>query len=295
MNLRTLVLSGLTLVLVTLGAIFPPASPAILAAPAPSALDLKDEGQTGPADWSAIYLPIAVAPPPIYFADDFDAGVGKWTPFVNYWRLNPQQWFWDPFSGYENSNAYTHNWCRGVGDCDRGAHDALTMYLGPGSSEWTDYRYSVRFRAQNGRQAGIWFRGAYKNVETRGQWLTGYYFTVVTREEGTHPARLWQLRTEEETGGETFPEYWYHFSNPFMLREVEINTSVQHGEWYTLTVEAQGPRFRCYVDDELVIDHTDTEGSVFLKGTIGLYTFGSDPYNAIINFDDVLVEPLGSH
>jgi hypothetical protein len=257
-------------------------------AASPTHVDPVPPGETSASNGSVAYLPIAVGPPPILFEDDFEAGVGKWRPFVNYWRLDAQQWFPDPTQGYEGSKAYTHQYNRG--HCC--AHDALTMYLGPGSGEWTDYRYSVRFRVQNGRQAGIWFRGAYQDSETTGQWLTGYYFTVVTRAEGAHPARLWQLRTEEETGGETFPEYWYHFSNPLMLREVEIATEVNFGEWHQLTVEAQGPRFKCYVDDELVFDYTDTVGSIFLKGTVGLYTFGSDPYDAIINFDDVLVEPL---
>ena len=45
------------------------------------------------------------------------------------------------------------------------------------------------------------------------------------------------------------PKYWYHFSNPIALRQVEMTTSVNLGEWHTLTVEAQGPRFKCYVDD----------------------------------------------
>ena len=84
---------------------------------------------------------------------------------MNYWRLSPSQWFWDWGQGYGGSNAYTHQHDRG--HCC--AEDALTMYLGQGSSEWTDYRYSVRFRAQEGRQAGIWFRGTYKDVETKGR------------------------------------------------------------------------------------------------------------------------------
>lgn len=275
MRVRALVLILFTVSLVPLSVVLPGAGLSTSAAP---------------SDWASIYLPIAVAPPPIYFSDDFESGVGNWTPFVNYWRLSPSQWFWDWGQGHNGSHAYTHNYMRG--HCC--AHDALTMYLGPGSAEWTDYRYSVRFRVQSGRQAGLWFRGAYQEVETKGQWLTGYYFTVVFRGGSARLARLWQLRTEEENGGESFPEYWYHFSNPMMLKEVEITTTAKYGEWHTLAVEVEGPRIRCYLDDELVIDHTDTVGSIFLKGTVGLYTFGSGDYEAIINFDDVLVEPPGS-
>lgn len=295
MKIRLLILIAFTVGLVSLGSLLPGAGPATLAAPAsmqPAPQGSIPGQRVSPADWSAIYLPIVVAPPPIFFTDDFESGVAKWTPFVNYWRLSPSQWFWDWGQGYGGSNAYTHQHDRG--HCC--AEDALTMYLGQGSSEWTDYRYSVRFRAQEGRQAGIWFRGTYKDVETKGQWLTGYYFTVLVLPGEENPARLWQLMTEEDYESKYHPpKYWYHFSNPIALRQVEMTTSVNLGEWHTLTVEAQGPRFKCYVDDELVIDYTDTEGAIFLKGTVGLYAFGGGDHEAIINFDDALVEPLGAY
>ena len=76
------------------------------------------------------------------------------------------------------------------------------MVLSPQAQEWTDYRLRVRFRAESGRQAGVWFRGAYRDVDAEGQWLTGYYFTVDVRPEGTGWAELGQLRTAEEHGNE---------------------------------------------------------------------------------------------
>ena len=92
MKARILILIAVTVALVPLAAIFPATGPVTLAAPSS-------------ADWSAIYLPAVIAPPPIYFADDFESGVSKWTPFVNYWRLSPSQWFWDCGQGYGGSQA----------------------------------------------------------------------------------------------------------------------------------------------------------------------------------------------
>ena len=64
------------------------------------------------------------------------------------------------------------------------------------------------------------------------------------------------------------------------------------GDWLELTVEVRGPRIKCYVDVELAVDFVDREGSIFLKGTIGLYVYGSEPRYAYVRFDDVLVERL---
>jgi hypothetical protein len=54
----------------------------------------------------------------------------------------------------------------------------------------------------------------------------------------------------------------------------------------------RGPNVKCLVDGEPAIDYTDTFGSVFLNGTIGLYTYGARGWDAVMSFDDVQVEPL---
>ena len=237
---------------------------------------------------SAILLPIVSAPPPVLFADDFEAGTGQWTPFLNHKRLNPEQWYLDHDRGYGGGNAYTHHCCKGGSH----AEDALTMVLVAGSEAWTNYRLSARFKAEDGRLAGVWFRGTYRDVETSGQWLTGYLFTVDVRPAGTGRAKLWQHRTDEEHGDEKKDYYWYHYSNPLFLTDKVLNTPVNYGEWHEITVEVQGPRIKGWVDDELAINHVDQVGSIFLNGTIGLVTYGSEPKDAHIHFDDVLVEPL---
>jgi hypothetical protein len=251
-------------------------------------------GKASPAEGSTIYLPFVSAPSPalVLFADDFEDGTGRWTPFLNYWRLNPEQWYHDKDRGYGIGHGYTFKWPRGVDDRDRGAHAALTMVLSPQAQEWTDYRLRVRFRAESGRQAGVWFRGAYRDVDAEGQWLTGYYFTVDVRPEGTGWAELGQLRTAEEHGNEADAAYWYYFDYPLSLVDKALTTSVNTEEWHWITVEVQGPHIKCYVDDELAVDYVDQVGSIFLKGTIGLYAYGSDPRYAYVRFDDVLVERI---
>jgi hypothetical protein len=228
----------------------------------------------------------------VLFEDDFEDGVGRWTPFLNYWRLNEEQWYHDKDRGFGRGHGYAMKWSKGVDNAERGAHAALTMVLIPEAQEWTDYRLRVRFRAESGRQVGVWFRGDYQEVEAEGQWLTGYYFIVDVRPEGTGSAALGQLRTAEEHGDETNPAYWYYFDYPLTLVDKELITSVNTREWHQLTVEARGPRIRCYVDDELAVDYVDQEGSIFMKGTIGLYAYGSDPRYAYVRYDDVLVEEI---
>jgi uncharacterized repeat protein (TIGR01451 family) len=239
--------------------------------------------------------PVFVSPS-ILFEDDFEGGVDHWTPYTNIRRMNEDQWFWDAGQGFAGSSGYTH-WCYGGGvEPNDAAEDTLTMYLGEGSEQWTDYRYTVKFNMISGKQIGVWFRGAYQESENKGQWVTGYYFTVrVRRNNSTDEAKLFQLRTEEEPGDETWPPYWYHVTNPLLLEEVDLATAIERDEWHQITVEVEGPHIRCYVDDELAIDFVDDEGSIFLEGTVGLYGYG-DPYNSInwgvLKYDDVLVEPL---
>ena len=229
---------------------------------------------------------------PSAFEDDFEDGIDEWTAYTNSKRANEEMWFWDLGAGRNGGNAYTHN----ALNADREkfyAHDALSMHLAEGAEDWTDYRYTVWINVHAGRQAGVWLRGHYQDAENRGQWVTGYYFTVKVRDDERDTAKLWQLRTDEEHGDEVHDYYWYHYQNPFLLEEFHLESAnVEKEQWFKLTVEVRGNNIKGYIDDELAIDHTDAAGSVFLDGTIGFYTYGSSPAYAVVSFDDVKVEPL---
>jgi hypothetical protein len=103
-----------------------------------------------------------------------------------------------------------------------------------------------------------------------------------------------QMRTAEDRGDppEIHDDYLYHFTNPYVLEEKKVATPITYDEWHQLTVEVKGPNVKCWVDDELAIDFTDSFGSVFLNGTIGLYVYGGHGRDSVISFDDVVVEPL---
>jgi uncharacterized repeat protein (TIGR01451 family) len=237
--------------------------------------------------------------PLILFEDDFEDGIDAWTPFLNNWRLHEEQWFWDRKGGYGESWGYTHYWAGGVADPERGAHDALTMYLGEGAEQWSNYRFSVRFDVMQGPKAGVWFLGEHRDVDTDGQWLTGYYAMVRVRDTDPDEVQLLQLRTEIEPGQPPAPPwYCYHFSNPLELTSEVLATNVSKDSWHKLTIEVEKldvdeVRIKIWVDNELAIDYIDDEGSVFTEGTIGLRTYGSPNVGfAVVRFDDVLVEPL---
>jgi hypothetical protein len=238
-----------------------------------------------------IFVPfVSRAVPPTPFADDFELGVDNWTPYTNLENLLPEQWYWDQDGGYGGSAGYTFDYSRGGLDPE----DAITLYLGEGSAEWADYRASVRFNVRRGDKAGLWLRGTYRDQGSPGQWFQGYYCMVRVQEGGDGYVQLLKLRTLEGSGNP--PPDYYHFANAYELDARRIAAPLRPKWWYQLTVEARGPNFKCWVDDELAIDHTDdtadTDEPIFLNGTIGLKVYGKPRTRAVVAFDDVLVEPL---
>jgi hypothetical protein len=253
----------------------------------------------------SVYMPLTlkghrVAEPQIYFQDDFEQGDGNWTVYTNLSRLEPEQWYWEPNGGYLGTDGYTHLWNLGRPPGKEGAEDGISMYLGEGSDQWSDYRASVMFNVHGGKKAGLWFLGTFEDNGTRGQWFEGYYCMVAVR--GDQPddnVQLKQLRTYDDYG--EYPpaddRNYYHFTNPFDLDKAPLVRDLNDNQWYELKVEVKkvgdnAVNIKCYVDDELAIDYTDNEGSVWTSGTIGLKTYGSQGDFAVMSFDDVLVEPL---
>jgi uncharacterized repeat protein (TIGR01451 family) len=254
----------------------------------------------------SVYMPLAlknhrVAEPKIYFQDDFEQGDGNWTVYTNLSRLEPEQWYWEPNGGYLGTHGYTHVWNLGRPPGKEGAEDAISMYLGEGSEEWSNYRATVMFNVHGGKKAGLWFLGTFDDNGTRGQWFEGYYCMVAVRgDEPDDNVQLKQMRTYDDYG--EYPpadeRNYYHFTNPFDLTtRSPLVQDLNDNQWYELKVEVKkvgenAVNIKCYVDDELAIDHTDNEGAVYTSGTIGLKTYGSQGDFAVMSFDDVLVEPL---
>lgn len=234
--------------------------------------------------------------------DHFEAGIGLWTPFLNYHRLEPGQWYWGPTDGVGGSGAATHNCCISA---QKEAADALLMYMGAGAEDWTDYRVETKLLLSggvdkehnwsliDGDPIGLWVRGQYEyeeGVTIRAQWVTGYYVVVAGKPDRDNlVVRLTQIQTLDDCVGDACenPQNLYCFNNVYVLAETPLYKPFYREQWYTLAVEVRGPRIVVWLDDEKVIDHVDTK-EPFLKGTVGFKTH--ETWTA--SFDDLIVTPL---
>ncbi len=234
----------------------------------------------------------------ILLEEHFDNGIDRWTPFLNYWRLEPGQWYWGAHDGLNGSGAAVHN-CK---ISDKVAHDALLMYLGEGAEQWTDYRVEVKlkltggvddegdFVLEGGYPIGLWVRGQYEPSDIRAQWVTGYYVVVGGKpSSATHFVRLTQLQTATDCWGAACdnPQNLYNFNNSYELTSVKLDGTFNRTDWYTLVVEVRGNRIKAWFNGQLAFDYVDAK-EPFLTGTVGLKTYRSK--NAL--FDDLIVTPL---
>ncbi|MBU0975299.1 MAG: family 16 glycoside hydrolase [Patescibacteria group bacterium] len=159
---------------------------------------------------------------------------------------------------------------RGVQDPADGAHDALYMYNQ--GNLWGNYTVEVEVQ---GKYSGIWMRGSYEEVDTPGQWVTGYYVTLKKDK-----VELWKIQTPENCVTDcNRPEYLHHFSNP---TSIATNTNFKNNEdWYNLKVELINSTIKVFIDNVEYISHTDSD---FTYGTIGLFS-----YKSTAQFDDLIV------
>jgi uncharacterized repeat protein (TIGR01451 family) len=209
---------------------------------------------------------------PVLLWEDFESGTDGWEPFLNYWRLHPEQWYLQAGLGYGGTTGLRHTYFYGVEDPERGAHDALYMYRGAGAEEWTDYRMEARVRIDAGDKMGFWVRGKYEPSPLDGLHVEGYY---IYWKPGRDRVELWRLKN---SGGTAF-----HFSDPELL--VVESHPLDRGVWYQLAVEVRGSNIKVFVDGNLVINHNDSRWS---EGTVGFVTYVVD-YGT---WDNVLVTPL---
>ncbi len=226
--------------------------------------------------------------PAILFEDDFNDNAAQWTPFLNLRRLDPGQWWWQDWGGYEGG-AYVHSM---YGTPLLEAHDALSMALVPGSENWTDYRYEARINLPPSNlwttNVSLWFRGNYQESDVPGQWVLGYYFLIYPR---SSRVAFMQTATPDDCYPDDCqePEVLYHFSNPIELVEQEYPLGeLWFGTWHHVAVEVRGNTMTGFIDGVKVLEFTDTEGTIIPSGTVGLA-----PYRApLVLFDDVRVTPL---
>jgi hypothetical protein len=232
-------------------------------------------------------LPPTATPNPFLLKDNFDGGLADgWRPFVNYWRVTADQWFWKGDGGVGGGGAIGHDCCSYGGE----AEDALMMYLGEGAEDWTDYRVEVQILVPTEKKQwqGLWFRGQWeeRTKKDTAQWVTGYYLMLGRQ----RAVKLLQLQTLEDCRDKAChnPENLYAFNNPYILHEVQVEgLELTRGEWHTLVVEVQGTKIRVWVDDIFAFEYVDGHHP-FLSGTVGFKTFESQP----VYYDNLVVTPL---
>jgi uncharacterized repeat protein (TIGR01451 family) len=213
---------------------------------------------------------------PILLEEDWESPSQHWRPFINYWRLRPEQWYTAPGAGVGGSTALKHTCWRGFEPdytcgSEGGAHDALLMYLEPGSFDWADYRFEVTARLNDtGVFQGMWFRGYWEESDLNRRYVTGYYldWRVNRLQNNIRLARL------PESGD---------LADPVFLAVADYPLSV--GTWYRIAVEVRGSNIKAFINNQLVMNVND---DTWPSGTVGFFAYKVREGA----WDDVLVEPL---
>lgn len=239
--------------------------------------------------WKPIaYLPFVIrtSKPPITlpFEDSFDQGLSSnWVVFENFPGLKKADWVWEggqnPAWGWYRYNPYS-----ATGSDWKGF--ALSMYLGTGAQEWTDYQIVTTLRARKGKLAGLWFRGTYENLgDMSGKRVGGYYVHIKPEDETVY---LWRIR----------PETRMYADAVVVADSNDFKPDISATQWYDLKVAVQGATIKVWLreakpltDDsgyQLLIDWTDS-APVYVKGTVGFTAYRTD---AIYNY--IKVTPLQS-
>ena len=195
-----------------------------------------------------------------------------WEPFLNYWRLKPEQWYVEWGTGINGSATLKHTYFYGVSDPDDGAHDALYIYQGPGSDAWTNYRFECMAKMNVGYTQGLWFRAKYLPSDLGGRHVEGYFLNW---KPGDNVIKLMRIRD--------YGQWAYHFSIPDEL--IKANYTLNKGVWYNMAVEVRGNNIKAYVDGNLVIDYSD-DG--YPTGSVGFFAYKV----ADAAWDNIVVTPL---
>jgi hypothetical protein len=207
----------------------------------------------------------------------------SWVPFLNYWRLKPEQWYWDT-SGGNPAGCLRHEASLGVQKPKRGAHDAAILLRG--GESWCDYVFEADAFARRGH-FGLWVRANMRDEgDGNGRWVQGYYFVVIPRGPKW---RLWRARQDglvvENDSGEPAKPEKNHFSNPALLAEGPLPDSVAYGNWLAMRVELRGSRITASVDGREV---ATVESDLYPTGSIGFTTYKGED----VRFDNIRVTPL---
>jgi len=218
---------------------------------------LTNVGQVPATEQSGItYLTKTVLP--ILFSDDFNDGIADgWTPVGSGgdWAVEDDASFGSMVYSQGDTNWTTIS-----------TYD--TYWRSYGDDSWTDYTFETKVKIVDGGSlapiAGIFFRVQGTDIDS------GYYMFRIDARPDTGPALIKSPNTILAGGHTGYPQF--------------VNEPAVIGEIYTLKVIVEGSHIKCYVNDEMKIDWTD---STYTTGRVGVGTFNSHTH-----FDDVLISDI---
>jgi hypothetical protein len=190
----------------------------------------------------------------VLLESSFERGMIGFTPFLNYWRVNDQQWYWEDEA--VQFNPY-------IGEDF--AHDALLMYTGSlDAAYWHNYTFEADGM---GRYMGVWFRGEYRDSDEPGEWVSGYGVTI------NWPHNIIKFMKYED----------HHFANPTEVERRIFPCTREEClyKFFHFRVTVNGPLIEVWVDDVNYFTITDYD---YQFGTVGFKA-----YQNPATFDNILV------
>jgi uncharacterized repeat protein (TIGR01451 family) len=195
----------------------------------------------------------------------------EWVPFVNYPELDAQDWYYTGDKATWGRYDYYHG-----GPLSQWA---LSMYLGEGAQEWTDYKIETTYRAGKEdrnvpKLVGVWFRGTFEErTDNQGGDVGGYMFVLKPDDSDPH-AKAYIGHIDPATRQLGFvKDYERQFTN-------RVYT------FYDVTIEVRGANIKVAVDGTQIINWTDPNNT-YPQGTVGFVV-----YQGAGNFDSIRVTPL---
>ena len=169
----------------------------------------------------------------VIFQDHFDAGAAAWTPIDGTWSV---------------VGGVYH------GEGPEGIHEDARSIVG--TSSWTDYVYTGRFRVVQGIEATILFR-VQDALAGKNQ---GHYYQIANYPTGV----VW---IQHISNG----------NNPLISSDYNI----EYNRWYTFRLDVRGSTVDYSIDGNPVLHY---DGLTYAGGGIGVKT-----YKGVAEFDDILV------
>lgn len=225
------------------------------------------------------FIPMVLKVPNVLFlSDDFNSGLSSdWVVFTNWPGLKTFDWEW--YGEAPEWGTYLYNSPDNSGWRDW----ALSMYLGSGAQEWTDYQVVTNMRAYEDKLSGLWVRGTYVPMtDMQGGRVGGYYIHLKPQDDNVY---LWKIRPDNMQ---------YHTAD--VVAQAHYTAGITNKAYYSLKVAVQGANIKVWMKNtaeaesayRLLINWTDPKQS-FMKGTVGFSVWRS-----VVFYDDITVSRVST-